>query len=196
MACVIEDMKSYIDFLEWVFYVIWVLCLCCWDTLHTLLSSPEIAYGKSSLKYCIRIACQSECLQHEVFFFLSTIKKSFDKISLNIQSQLWDWLLFPPGNPTEIFLHPSYKNNVQIFHFRLATVSHLLQDPYRTFCSSNIPRASMKAIMLVVYAPNCCYACLGGNLSLKYSGLNSVAAVADIVTCVRLVTEQDLGVPH
>lgn len=60
MACVIEDMKSYIDFLDWVFYVIWVLCLCCWDTLHTLLSSPEIANGKSSLKYCIRIACQSE----------------------------------------------------------------------------------------------------------------------------------------
>lgn len=41
----------------------------------------------------------------------------------------------------------------------------------------------MKAIMLFVYAPNCCYACWGRNLSLKYSGLNSVAAVADIVTC-------------
>jgi len=84
MACVIEDMKSWIDFLDWVFNVMWELCSWCRDTLHTLLSSLEIANGKSSLKYCIRTACQSEWLQDEAFFFLSAIKRVL-RTSLNIQ---------------------------------------------------------------------------------------------------------------
>lgn len=71
--------------------------------------------------------------------------------------------------------------------------SLLLKNPYQAFqYSLHINESNYSSCLCTEQLLRL----LRKNLSLIYSGLNPVAAVEDIVTCMRLVTEQDLGVSH